>query len=101
MTDDDAITVSIEMGPGYRPTPRLAAAVEELEAALREAHGDEEVSGFGATEQFFTVEFGEGRVAAYTVNLNVTWNPTGGLTGTATRSSSQVIESVGTKYTLS
>lgn len=78
MSDNNTIKVNVEMGEGYRPTPRLAAAIDELDAALREAHGDEEVSGFAA----FKVTFEDVIVSSYTVKLDAQWSPAGGLTGT-------------------
>ena len=46
MTMSSSISVTIEIGPGYRANSRLAAAISELQDALHEAHGDDEVSGF-------------------------------------------------------
>jgi hypothetical protein len=43
---DDELRVSIEAGKDYPMMPRLAAALDELEAALQEAD-ENEVAGFG------------------------------------------------------
>ncbi len=87
MSDTNTIKVSIEMGEGYRPTPRIAAAVEELEAALREAHGEEEVAGF-------EYELKNVMVTSFTIKLDAAWSPTGGLRGTKALCNNEVVEGV-------
>jgi hypothetical protein len=85
MSNNDTIKVSIEMGEGYRPTARIAAAVEELEAALHEAHGDE-VSGF-------EFKLADVLVSSYTAKLDVSFTPTRGLSGSKALCTNEVIQS--------
>ncbi len=47
MSARNEITVDIQVGPEYRGGARVAAAIQELQDALQEAHsGGDEVAGF-------------------------------------------------------
>lgn len=71
---NDELRISIESGPGYQPTPRLAAAIEELAAALEEADqgGDDDVAGFAfeavALKPAFTLNYLSPTRVSYTEN---------------------------------
>ena len=61
-SNDNELRIAIEMGEGYEPTPRLAAAIEELHGALAEIDGDE-VQGFAETVHLYQAGFSLGYVS--------------------------------------
>jgi hypothetical protein len=63
----DQLRVTVEMGDDYRPRPRLAAALDELAAAVQE-EADAEVDGYSlnyeeieVTYRSFSADLGMGR----------------------------------------
>lgn len=52
---DNSIQITVTAGGDYEPTPRLRAALGELDAALSDAHGD--VEGFGESIPLEEVSF--------------------------------------------
>ncbi len=60
------LTITVRHSAGYEPSPRLAAAIEELRAALAEDHDADEVTGFDS---------GSGMATGRRVHRPVVWTP--------------------------
>lgn len=86
---DNTITVSISMGDDYRPTARIAAAVQELSEALAEAHGDD-VQGFASIPAIGR----DDTVSGVIQKMDASWKPGGPLNMLQALCNNEVIEGV-------
>ncbi len=82
------INVSIEISEGYSASPRVQAAIAELGAALREAHGDDEVTGFAAPSMLKDII-----ISSVTQKFEASWAP-GGTLKTQSLCTNEVVEGV-------